>query len=129
MLTNFQKTEFAQLLRRRERVLRAEVRVALRERLGRDLPALDAGSEDRADQSVADLLDGIDTSSLTRDVDELLAIEAALDRLALGSYGTCIDCGTEIDYPRLLALPFAARCLACQDRYERQHGRAQTSQY
>ena len=42
---------------------------------------------DRGDEAVADLLFDLDNAEVSRDVDELRAIEAALARLADGSYG------------------------------------------
>jgi DnaK suppressor protein len=119
MLTTKQITQLSALLNELELRLRGEVRIALRERLLRDPSAQDTGSEDHAGQSAADLQDGIDTGMLTRDSDELIAIEQAKARLADGTYGECIDCNLPIDFTRLIALPSAERCLACQDRYER----------
>ena len=52
----------------------------------------------------------------------LVAVDDALARLAAGSYGLCVDCGAEIPLERLIALPQAARCIACQQRGERSHG-------
>jgi len=45
-------------------------------------------------------------------------IAAALERLDLGTYGQCTDCGGAISSVRLQALPEAARCIACQERAE-----------
>ena len=42
-------------------------------------------------------------------------IETALHRLDAGEFGTCSDCRCRISDTRLRALPFAARCLACQE--------------
>lgn len=55
---------------------------------------------------------------------ELALIDAALERIANGSYGLCIDCGVEIPVARLQVAPAAARCIACQEKYERTHGLA-----
>jgi DnaK suppressor protein len=44
----------------------------------------------------------------------------ALDRLAQGSYGTCVDCGTPVPEGRLEARPEAARCVSCQSKMDRQ---------
>lgn len=41
-------------------------------------------------------------------------IEQAQQRMAEGRYGICLDCGKEIPRKRLLALPTAIRCAACQ---------------
>ncbi len=43
----------------------------------------------------------------------------AVDRLAHGHYGECIDCEERIPAARLRAMPFAVRCIACQGRHER----------
>ena len=37
----------------------------------------------------------------------------ALDRMAEGRYGICIDCDREINESRLQALPWATRCVRC----------------
>ena len=46
-------------------------------------------------------------------------ITSALARLAAGDYGICPDCDEEIQEKRLRALPFAIRCLPCQEDAER----------
>jgi DnaK suppressor protein len=48
----------------------------------------------------------------------LEAVEAALRRLASGTYGHCEACGNPIDRARLKALPYAMRCVKCQTRLE-----------
>ena len=50
-------------------------------------------------------------ASLAMTIDE---IDAALDRLADGTYGVCVHCGTDIPPERLEFRPFAAGCVACQ---------------
>ena len=52
---------------------------------------------------------------------ELVAIDAALQRVADGSYGLCIQCGASIATARLHANPTALRCINCQAEEERQH--------
>jgi RNA polymerase-binding transcription factor DksA len=47
------------------------------------------------------------------EVQLLNAVEAALARIADGTYGFCVRCGTEIARSRLDALPHAACCAAC----------------
>lgn len=41
---------------------------------------------------------------------EIQAVDAALNRMDAGTFGTCVDCGGEIGLDRLKALPFAVRC-------------------
>jgi DnaK suppressor protein len=48
-------------------------------------------------------------SNLLRDV------RAALRRIRDGSFGTCIECEAAISPKRLAALPWALRCIKCQD--------------
>ena len=50
--------------------------------------------------------------------EELDAIEAALTRVADGSYGSCIDCSVTIPLARLKAAPQALRCVHCQEKFE-----------
>jgi DnaK suppressor protein len=49
-----------------------------------------------------------------RNVQQLDAIEKALDRLDAGTFGTCTRCGRPIAPERLEALPWAAHCIDCQ---------------
>jgi DnaK suppressor protein len=44
---------------------------------------------------------------------------AALQRIDLGTYGTCTDCGGAVPEGRLEAKPTAARCVACQGKLDR----------
>jgi RNA polymerase-binding transcription factor len=52
---------------------------------------------------------------------QLGQVEAALGRLAEGTYGRCLECGKPINLQRLKALPDAPLCLDCQKR-QTQHG-------
>ena len=42
-------------------------------------------------------------------------VEAALQRIEQGTYGTCVDCGKPIPAARLEVRPEAARCVADQE--------------
>ena len=48
--------------------------------------------------------------------------EAALARLDAGTYGSCVDCGKQIDEARLEFRPEAARCLPDQTAFEAREG-------
>jgi DnaK suppressor protein len=41
-------------------------------------------------------------------------IDAALGRIAAGTYGRCAHCGVDIPLERLEIRPYAAGCVACQ---------------
>jgi len=70
---------------------------------------------DLADISFRDLMQA---AELTRHKAKLVAVEEALARIEDGNYGICEDCGEEIPIGRLNALPFALRCVDCQERHE-----------
>jgi DnaK suppressor protein len=44
---------------------------------------------------------------------ELKAIDAALDRIAKGTFGTCVKCGQPIGDERLAAVPYTPFCQDC----------------
>ena len=83
-------------------------------RLGRieqDLDTLKSnGSNDRAIERENDeVLEEFGTTGLK----ELEAIDAALDRIAAGTFGICAKCGNPISPARLAAVPHAALCEEC----------------
>jgi len=45
----------------------------------------------------------------------LRQVAAALLRIRDGSFGTCIDCESPISPKRLAAVPWAQRCIRCQE--------------
>lgn len=46
----------------------------------------------------------------------IFQIDAALTRIAAGTYGVCERCGGPISAERLAALPYAVRCVSCAER-------------
>jgi RNA polymerase-binding transcription factor len=46
---------------------------------------------------------------------QIKLIEAALARIDSQEYGVCLDCGNAIAGARLDAIPWALRCIACQE--------------
>ncbi|MGY1815292.1 TraR/DksA family transcriptional regulator [Blastococcus sp. SYSU D00820] len=50
-------------------------------------------------------------AALLRTIEE---IDAALERIAAGTYGVCTGCGSAIPAERLEFRPFAASCVSCQ---------------
>jgi RNA polymerase-binding transcription factor DksA len=47
------------------------------------------------------------------------AVVRALERIAAGTYGRCVDCGEPVPEGRLEVRPEAARCLTCQARHDK----------
>src|SRR5262245_20005386 len=48
-----------------------------------------------------------------RSIQEIAEIDAALRRIAEGTYGTCEECGHSIAVARLRAVPATRLCVAC----------------
>ena len=48
----------------------------------------------------------------------LREIDYALERIREGDYGVCEDCGEAIPEARLVAIPWARQCLACEQLLE-----------
>lgn len=49
-------------------------------------------------------------------------VNEAVRRFDAGAYGYCVDCGEVISPARLRAMPFAVRCLECEEaREDEQH--------
>jgi DnaK suppressor protein len=113
-------------LRDRATQLREEVQ-RTRERSLEETPANIADrARDREDDSFADLIVHTNLAEMDRDVDELRMIDSALQRISAGTYGDCIDCTQPIPSARLDAEPTAARCVTCQELYEKTHASTKT---
>jgi len=114
-----QQQALRQQLTTRARALGGELRDLSAER--RDAgPARRPGEtpEDAGDQGEQVQRDEVREAEQNRDAVELAAIDAALQRMDGGRYGECIDCGIDIPLARLQAQPSAARCVACQQKFE-----------
>jgi DnaK suppressor protein len=120
--------ETARIRQRIERRLE-QLRGEIADKLGDAALVAEAlgGNADSGDLSVADDTTTNDFADARRDLGEYHSGVAALARLDTGDYGTCVDCGEPIPERRLLAQPFAVRCLACQERAERASGMVRTS--
>jgi DnaK suppressor protein len=113
-------SEFCALLQAQRKQLLAE----MREKLSASGDGLGFANQSKFtdDDAVADAAAQMDVAIVIRESQELQNIEAALARIADGSYGICVDCGGELAHPRLKAYPMATRCLACQERHEHLYG-------
>lgn len=81
---------------------------------------------DIGDESVGDALADFNAAVVDRQIHEIRDIEAAAKRLKDGSFGTCIDCGDEIAFERLMAYPTAKRCIRCQQQHEKTYASQST---
>jgi DnaK suppressor protein len=73
---------------------------------------------DVVDGSNAASADEVEPAMLQMHDDRLRRIDDALVRLEVNAYGTCFACGIEIPEARIRALPFVARCRACEEKRE-----------
>ena len=121
MLTSKQIHEFKSILDDRFRVLREKIRRELLNSDDQRYIELAGEVHDREEESVADMLVDVQLASIDRHIHEIRDIDAALTRIAVGSYGICIDCKNNIEADRLVAYPTAKRCQPCQTEYERMH--------
>jgi len=59
-----------------------------------------------------------------REREKLEKIEDALLRIDKDDYGYCDECGESISQKRLMVLPFATHCVACQQDQEQKQRRS-----
>lgn len=80
--------------------------------------SLDTNADDEHDPEGATIaFERSQVTSMSRQLEQRLAdVDAALARVAAGTYGVCTACGQPIDPARLEARPAAARCIACASR-------------
>jgi DnaK suppressor protein len=114
MLKQHQINAFRETLELRFRELREEIRQALLQSDEQSYIELAGRVHDMEEESVADLLVDVSLADIDRHVGEIRDIDAALGRIATGTYGICSDCGEGIEVARLEAYPTAKRCRPCQ---------------
>ena len=107
-----------QALLKRRAALVAEVVTGVAKR-NTDRDGLLGNVPDSAELATADVVLDVDRAEVDRDMDELVAIDAALQRIDTRTYGACVTCGEPIEPARLVKTPEAGRCLACQREVER----------
>ena len=118
-LSQQQLTEFRVWLRAQKAALLEEIRRELLQSDNEHYIDLATTVHDVGEESVADLLSDLDLAVIHRHVNEVRDIEDALQRIAEGVYGMCLDCEGEVGYERLSVYPTAKRCYDCQDHHEK----------
>jgi RNA polymerase-binding transcription factor len=109
-------------LRQKLEFQRDETREFLRH-MEREAKSLDVeATQDSADRCVISLSKESLFERISQRRTVLRLIEAALKRIADGSFGICVGCGDEIQDQRLLALPWTQFCLRCQGELEEKIG-------
>jgi DnaK suppressor protein len=80
----------------------------------------DADSKERAkEMEDNEVVDALGNEART----EVAKVSAALRRMDNGEFGSCIECGTDIEGARLAAYPYADECIDCArlDEYRQAH--------
>lgn len=120
-LTPQQTQELKTIVERRRAVLEGEVGRDLERMRKNGLDKVVGAVPDPGDESVQNQIQELDRAEASRDLSELRMLDAARERIADGSYGTCADCGQDIGFERLRANPGAERCIRCQTQFEKIH--------
>ncbi len=105
------------LVERRQAVMK-EIEGQIGERISDEMQRRIDSAPDLGDQALLDSERGRDISLMEMRNRVRQQIDEALARLEEGTYGLCADCGIEISEKRLKAVPFARRCVACQEKEE-----------
>lgn len=89
-------------------------------KVGRNIDAIEKGDE--IDLATGEISRELEAKISMRQHRQLKEIEDALERLKLGEFGMCEDCGEPIPEQRLRLFPAARLCVRCQeelDHYEK----------
>jgi DnaK suppressor protein len=121
-LTQAQSTKLARSLDALEKEVREKIRASMPQLADQKYIDLIGVVYDTADEAMATMQEEVDHTLLEHYLQKLKEIEAARTRLGNGDANACVDCGDEIGFKRLLAYPFATRCIHCQTRHEKTHG-------
>ena len=85
--------------------------------------ALDSSNDSRSPTHLAEL--GTDAyeqeftiSRIENDEELREVVEGALERIAAGTYGSCVECGAKIPKARLNAIPHTPYCIKCAELNE-----------
>ena len=107
-------TNFKQKLLAQQTLLESVMQSAVTE--GRQTTTDDL--QDAADQAVQSYQKELIFLQGSKGHSQLAEVRSALSRLEDGSFGECLQCGNPIGEKRLEAVPWAAHCIACQEKIE-----------
>jgi DnaK suppressor protein len=106
------------MLLERKKELLEEIHQELFERFGNEYRGEFERAMDAGDISSIDLLQSIGVKLVDIRQEDLIKMDAAERKLNEGTYGICEECGKEISEERLAAMPYAVRCIECEERFE-----------
>jgi DnaK suppressor protein len=98
---------------KREELLRSIARTEEEGRSADDDPTVDLADK-AANSYTKEFLFGQNNTDRTT----LQQIDGALNRIRNNTFGTCVNCETELQQKRLEAVPWASHCTVCQEKHE-----------
>ncbi len=105
------------MLERRDKLMKA-IQDQLGQALTEDQQRQFESAMDTGDQALMDLERELGISLQEKWNRERQMIDESLVNLQEGTYGICVECGTQINEKRLAVMPFTRLCLACQEKTE-----------
>ena len=101
--------------------------LARQQELVEEISRFQSNGREAASAEVEDPIDQVTSSEIkaaafqesTIAAQMLSQVRTALERIADGTYGTCLDCGQPIEPARLEAIPWAQYCRAHQEKHDR----------
>lgn len=112
-MTKRQKCRYRRLLDRKKGELLATLKM-------RDGITIAERTPDEMDEICSSNDRDLAIQALDREASLLSRVQAALESLEIGDYGTCAACEESIPQRRLAAIPWARLCLGCQEREDRE---------
>lgn len=79
----------------------------------------DEGTQDLADKASSAYTKEFLYSLSNTDREILQKVDEALSRIDRGGFGTCAECGAELNRKRMEAVPWASHCITCQEKIEK----------
>jgi DnaK suppressor protein len=107
------KTYRDKLIQKKEEIL-----VAYNKNKNYGKEADEEGAQDVADKAASSYTKEFLFSLSNNERDVLQLVEEALARVNTDDFGVCVVCEDEMDRKRLEAVPWAKRCLSCQEKQE-----------
>ncbi len=110
------REELKRMLEGRKRQILGQVQTTIR-----DVSSGASGHHDvrdDMDQSEVEVRQDVNVALIEIRTEMVTRIDEALNHLAEGTYGSCVECGQEIPLARLAAMPFATRCTRCEQERE-----------
>jgi DnaK suppressor protein len=113
-MTQAQTIRFKKAIENRRRELVSEIHLQTRQIV------IAESEHDPIDQVQSMHMREESASHLCRRSRVLADVDRSLQAISDGSYGICVDCEEPISLKRLETIPWAPRCLRCQEFLERQ---------